>query len=279
MSQEPTVARAMAQAMQLGLDRNDAQWLMLHLMAPASSDRAWLITHDHLAMSATQWSSWQAMVARRLDGLPVAYLTGRKYFYGLELHINEQVLDPRPDTETLVDWALDLLHDERPARVLDMGTGSGAVALALAAQAAHAQVSGSDRSEAALAVARANGQRLGLSVNWLQGDWFDAVTGAFDLIVSNPPYINERDPHLLALRHEPREALVSGEDGLADVRHLVEHAPIHLKPGGWMLLEHGHDQARAVRTMLMDRGFAQVQSRKDLAGIERCSGGQWPEVE
>jgi len=160
--------------------------------------------------------------------------------------------------------------------VLDLGTGSGAIALALAHRRPQARVSAVDASADALAVARANASRLGLTVNWRCGDWWTPVAGErFDLVVSNPPYIAEGDPHLPALAHEPRQALVSGADGLADLRRIVASAPAYLAPGGWLLLEHGWDQAAAVRGLLAAAGLAQTQSRRDLGGVERCSGGRW----
>jgi release factor glutamine methyltransferase len=183
------------------------------------------------------------------------------------------VLVPRPDTETLVEWALQCL-DGRPApAVLDLGTGSGAIALAIQHARPDARVAAVDASADALAVARANAARLGLPVRFAQADWLDGADHGLDLIVSNPPYIVAGDPHLAALRHEPLQALVSGADGLDDIRRIVRAAPEHLADGGWLLLEHGYDQAEAVRQLLAARGFAEVQSRADLAGIARCSGG------
>jgi len=209
----------------------------------------------------------------------VAYLTGRKAFYGLELQVDARVLDPRDDTETLVDWALAVLPQDAPARVLDLGTGSGAVALAIAHQRSAAHVTATDANTDALSVARANGQRLNLSVRWLPGAWNDwyaplAPGEQFNLIVSNPPYIAENDPHLPALAHEPSTALISGPDGLSDLRHIVTGAGAYLMHGGWLLLEHGYDQAQAVCNLLVQAGYAQVESRCDLAGIKRCSGGK-----
>ena len=192
--------------------------------------------------------------------------------------MDARVLDPRPDTETLVDWALELLAPLAAPRVLDLGTGSGAIALALQHQRPDAQVSAVDASTDALAVAQANAARLGLAVQFARGDWLRGVAGQFDVIVSNPPYIAAADPHLAALRHEPLQALASGADGLDDIRSIVAQAPTHLQPGGWLLLEHGWDQAEAVQALLRAAGGEQVQSRKDLAGIARCSGGQWPTV-
>ncbi|MFT4194264.1 peptide chain release factor N(5)-glutamine methyltransferase, partial [Ottowia sp.] len=217
----------------------------------------------------------QALAARRLAGEPVAYLTGEKHFHGLRLQVDARVLDPRDDTETLVDWALALLPASAPCRVLDLGTGSGAIALAVAHQRPRARVTAVDASADALAVARGNADRLGQALDLRHGDWWAPVAGErFDLVASNPPYIAEGDAHLPALAHEPRQALVSGADGLDDLRRIVAGAPAHLAPGGWLLLEHGWDQAAAVRGLLAAAGFAQVQSRRDLGGVERCSGGR-----
>eukprot|EP01037_Dinobryon_pediforme_P009791 gene9791-9857_t len=220
---------------------------------------------------------WAAlMLARRVAGEPVAYLTGRKEFYGLPLQVDARVLDPRPDTETLVDWALEVIAPLTSPRVVDLGTGSGAIALALQSQRADARVLAVDASADALAVAQANAERLGLPVQFRQANWLVGVEGPFDAIVSNPPYIASADPHLAALTHEPLQALASGADGLEDIRAIVAQAPAHLRPGGWLLLEHGYDQADAVQALLAAQGFVRVQSRNDLADIARCTGGQWP---
>ena len=252
--------------------------LLLHVLEQPTHARAWLLAHDTDAMPAEADARLQALATRRLAGEPMAYLTGEKAFHGLTLRVDARVLDPRDDTETLVDWALALLPADAPRRVLDLGTGSGAIALAIAAQRPLAQVVAVDASADALAVARANAERLGLRVDMRLGDWLTPVAGErLDLIVSNPPYIADTDPHLPALAHEPRQALVSGADGLDDIRRIVAQAPAHLAPGGWLLLEHGWDQAGAVRALLSAAGFAQVQSRRDLAGIERGSGGQYPD--
>ena len=270
-----TLAQALAAAQRLGLPRLEAQMLLLHALGRATHERAWLIAHDDDALAPDAAARFDALCARRLSGEPVAYLTGTKAFHGLTLQVDARVLDPRDDTETLVDWALDLLPADRPARVLDLGTGSGAIALALAAARPQAEVWAVDASADALSVAQDNGQRLGLAVNWRHGDWLAPLAGqCFDLIVGNPPYIADDDPHLAALAHEPRQALASGPDGLRDLRAICAAAPAHLAPGGWLLLEHGHDQAGAVRALLQHAGLGPVQSRRDLAGIERCSGGQ-----
>jgi release factor glutamine methyltransferase len=194
-------------------------------------------------------------------------------YYGLELQVDARVLCPRADTETLVDWALALVLPD--ASLIDLGTGSGAIALALKHQRPELQVHARDLSDHALAVAQTNAQRLGLQIAFSQGSWLEDFAESFDAIVSNPPYIAEADPHLAALRHEPLQALSSGHDGLDDVCAIIAQAPACLNAGGWLLLEHGYDQADAVRLLLQAKGFVEVQSRRDLAGIERCSGGRW----
>ena len=274
----PTLAQALAQAHTLGLARIDAQMLLLHALDRPDAGRAWLLAHDTDALTPEQHAHFLALCQRRAAGEPVAYLTGRKEFYGLPLQVDARVLDPRPDTETLVDWALQVIAALPAPRIADLGTGSGAIALALQSQRPTAQVLAVDASQGALAVAQANAARLGLPVRFAQGNWLEGITGPFDAIVSNPPYIATQDPHLAALTHEPLQALASGPDGLDDLRAIVAQAPARLAPGGWLLLEHGHDQAEAVRALLAAQGFAQVQSRDDLAGIARCSGGQWRTV-
>ncbi|AYM97511.1 peptide chain release factor N(5)-glutamine methyltransferase [Acidovorax sp. 1608163] len=269
----PTLAQALGQAHTLGLARIDAQLLLLHAVGRPDAGRAWLLAHDTDAMDEGVHAQFIALCQRRLAGEPVAYLTGRKEFYGLPLQVDARVLDPRPDTETLVDWALEVIAPLTSPRVVDLGTGSGAIALALQSQRADAQVLAVDASADALAVAQANGKRLGLPVQFQPANWLEGVQGVFDAIVSNPPYIANADPHLAALTHEPLQALASGTDGLDDIRTIVAQAPAHLRPGGWLLLEHGYDQALAVQALLLAQGFRQVQSRADLAGIARCTGG------
>lgn len=270
-----TVRQALADA---GLDPIDAQVLLLHALGRPTHDRAWLRAHDTDELPADVSARFKTLCQRRRAGEPVAYLTGHKAFYGLDLGVDARVLDPRPDTETLVDWALECVRPLTVPVIVDLGTGSGAIALALALQRPDATVHAVDASADALAVARANAHRLGLRVTWHQGNWLAAVpTGQrFDAIVSNPPYIRADDPHLPALAHEPRQALVSGADGLDDIRTIVAQALPRLSAGGWLLLEHGHDQADAVCALLRAAGFAAVGSRTDLAGIRRCSGGRRP---
>ena len=270
-----SLATALRQLQARGLPRLEAQMLLLHALGQSAQARAWLLTHEADLLPPPAAARLHALAERRLAGEPVAYLIGQKHFYGLCLHVDARVLDPRPDTETLVDWALERLPPDAPARVLDLGAGSGAIALAIARHRPQAHVLATDASAGALAVARANAERLALAVDWRRGDWWAPVAGEqFDLVVSNPPYIADGDPHLPALAHEPRQALASGADGLDDLRRIIAGAPAHLRPGGWLLLEHGWDQAAKVRALLAAAGLTQVQSRRDLNGIERCSGGR-----
>lgn len=269
------VAQALADARALGVPRLDAQLLLARTL---QRPRAWLIAHDDAPLSAAQQQGFEAGCGRRAAGEPLAYVLGEREFHGLKLQVNPAVLVPRPDTETLVDWGLALLAampQPGPA-VADLGTGSGAIALALKHGHAAARVSAVELSPTALEVARANGSRLGLDVQWHAGSWWQPLHGQrFDLVLSNPPYIADGDAHLLALRHEPLQALSPGGDGLSALRHIVQQAAPHLAPGGWLLLEHGHDQADAVCAMLHRAGFRDVTSRTDLAGHRRCSGGRW----
>jgi release factor glutamine methyltransferase len=287
-----TIGQCLLDAQSRGIDRIDAQMLHLFVLGHPLHDRAWLLAHDSDTLTPAQVAAWHDAIQRRLSGEPVAYITGRKDFFGLTLAVDARVLDPRPDTETLVEWALECLPESQPEstpvpssangspRILDLGTGSGAVALALQHARPDATVWAVDASEDALAVARANAARLQLGVQFIASDWLNAVdiqrTGRFDLIVSNPPYVADGDPHLAALTHEPLQALTSGPDGLDDIRKIIAQAPACLAPGGWLLLEHGWDQADRVQALLREAGFVQVQSRRDLGGIDRCTGAGMP---
>ena len=281
MSLPSSIAQALQAAARQGLERLDAQGLLLHTLGRSPHDRAWLLSHDTDALDADTLARFDQLCARRLDNEPMAYLTGWQEFFGLTLQVDPRVLVPRPDTETLVEWALQAVLGLQAPRMLDLGTGSGAVALALAHARPDAAVHAVDASADALAVAQGNARRLSLPVVFSQGSWLTGHSGTgatYALIASNPPYIPQHDPHLAALVHEPLQALAAGADGLDDIRTISAQAPAYLDPGGWLLLEHGYDQAAAVRALLQAQGFTQVQSRRDMAGIERCSGGQWPTV-
>jgi release factor glutamine methyltransferase len=273
-----TIAHTFRSLLTQGLDRLDAQLLLLHALQRPETDRAWLLVHDADALDDATCVRLLSLAQRRARGEPLAYVTGHKEFYSLDLAVDARVLVPRPDTETLVDWALEALSPTPAASVIDLGTGSGAIALALKHTRGDLQVSAVDFSLDALDVAQSNARRLQLDVRFSQGSWLDHVQGRFDLIVSNPPYIAANDPHLPALVHEPLQALASGSDGLDDIRTIICQAAAHLEPGGWLLLEHGYNQAAAVRALLADAGLHNTQSRRDLAGIERCSGAHSPQT-
>jgi len=268
----PLAGRSIAEVLaQSPLDALDTRVLLCHAL---HLTRVQLITRaDHL-LNDTEAARLEALLARRAAGEPVAYLTGEREFYGLPFQVTPAVLIPRPDTELLVELACERLP--RGGSVLDMGTGSGAIAVAIAHARPDAQVSALDASAAALEVARGNAARNGVHVEFLQSDWYAALSLAprrFDMIVSNPPYIVAGDRHLSEgdLRFEPVDALTDHADGLSALRTIVAGAPAFLAPGGWLLMEHGYDQAQAVRALL--QGWNQVQSWRDLAGIERASGG------
>ena len=269
-----TVAEALRQAQSTGLERLDAQLLLSHHL---QQPRTWLIAHDDAPLPGAAAQAFTADCQRRADGEPLAYLLGEREFHGLRLQVNPDVLVPRPDTETLVDWALDLLPAGAPALVLDLGTGSGAVALAVAHRRPEARITATDLSPTALKVAQANATQLGLDLALACGRWWQALpTGArFDLVLSNPPYIAGDDPHLPALRHEPLMALTPGGDGLGALIEIIAGAAPHLNSGGWLLLEHGWDQATAVRSAMQSAGLDRISTRRDIEGRDRCTGGCW----
>lgn len=254
--------------------RIEVQSLLQHVLRQS---RAWMLAHAEQALTAIQQAEYQGLLQRRLQGEPVAYLLGEREFYGLLFKVTPATLIPRPETELLVELALERMPQHQSCRVLDLGTGSGAIALAIAQTRPAAMVTAADAAPAALEVAQQNAQRLAIpNVRFVRSNWFAALAGEdFDLIVSNPPYVAADDPHLQQgdLRFEPLSALASGADGLDDIRHIVTEAPVHLRPGGWLLLEHGYDQAARVRELLSKAGFRRVFSAPDLAGIERVSGG------
>ncbi len=253
----------------------DAELLLAHVL---QKTRSYLLTWPERELSADQVAVFQRLVARRRAGEPIAYLLGEQGFWSLDLLVSADTLIPRPDTERLVELALEV-GPAGTAKVLDLGTGTGAIALALATERAQWQLTGADCMPGAVQLAERNRIRLQLpNVHFVHSDWFAALGHAtFELIVSNPPYIAADDPHLSQgdVRFEPASALISGADGLDAIRHLVQQAPAHLSSDGWLLLEHGWQQAEAVRELLSQRGFAHVQSWQDLGGHQRVSGGQW----
>ena len=267
-------ARHLAASADLVAARREAQILFGHAMGVS---RAWLSAHGDDAADPSAAEPFHKLVRRRRNGEPVAYLVGRREFYGLEFRVTPDVLIPRADTETLVDAALERLLEGTQPDVLDLGTGSGCIAIALAHKRPAARITAVDVSESALNVARNNAGAIGVDVELVHGEWFEPLGGRrFDLIVSNPPYVATEDPHLLQgdLRFEPATALVSGKDGLADIRLIVADAPAYLREGGWLLFEHGHDQASVCRDLLRDAGFGEVISRADIAGLPRVAGAR-----
>ena len=258
--------------------RADAEILLAHVLG---KDRTWLFTHADDPIEADAAAQFEALLARRRAGEPVAYLIGQRGFWRFDLEVTPDTLIPRADTECLVEQALARLPNDRPLRLLDLGTGTGAIALALATERPRANVVAVDLSPGAVAVARRNADRLGLAarVEVREGAWFAPVAGErFDLIASNPPYIEADDPHLAEgdLRFEPRSALASGTDGLDDLRLIVRDAPAHLRPGGWLLVEHGWQQGAAVRALFDAAGFIEIGTERDLEGRDRVTLGRHP---
>jgi release factor glutamine methyltransferase len=268
----PTLDDALRES---GLPLTDARALAAAVLRLT---RAQLVTRGPDPLEPNALVALKVLFARRQAGEPVAYLTGEREFYGLPFHVSPAVLIPRPETELLVDFALEIIGATDAARVLDLGTGSGCIAIAIAHHRPQAQVTAVDRSGDALVVARANAQALVAKVQFVQGDWFAALEDAarYNLIVANPPYVAAGDPHLVQgdLRYEPATALASGADGLDAIRAIVAAAPAHLDADGWLALEHGYEQAAACRELLAQAGFEKLFSRPDLAGIERVSGGR-----
>lgn len=258
------------------IGREDAEHLLLHTLGKS---HAWLFAHQCDVLSPALAESFGALLERRAAGEPVAYITGQRGFWTLNLKVTPATLIPRPETELLVEQALALCEPDASLRVADLGTGSGAIALALASERPAAQIVATDASAAALHVARDNAQSHAIgNVELRHGHWYAPLAGErFDLILSNPPYIEADDAHLSQgdLRFEPRTALAAGADGLDDLRHIVALAPAHLNAGGWLLLEHGWQQGAAVRGLLDDAGFSEVSTVQDLEKRERVSLGRW----
>ena len=261
-----------------GTSRIEVQCLLQRALNVA---RAYLFAHPERILNNAETASYQALLQRRLSGEPIAYILGEREFFGLNFKVTPATLIPRPDTELLVSLALERMtasSREGAFQVLDLGTGSGAIALTIAHQRPLAEIWACDASAAALAVAKENAQRLNISsVHFIESNWFSALhEQCFNIIVANPPYIAADDGHLSQgdVRFEPLTALASGADGLDDIRRIIKQAGAHLFQKGWLMLEHGYDQAAQVRELLQRAGFADVFSAKDISGIERCTGGR-----
>ena len=259
-----------------GTDYRDAELLLLHCLG--RDERSWLIAHDHDELPRNIVEAFSSMSKERLKGVPLAYLLGHREFWSLKLKVTRDVLIPRPETELLVEWAVELASQCDLDSMLDLGTGSGAIALAVQQDLPHLSVTASDVSASALRVARENAEDLGLPVEFVESSWFGALAQRrWALIASNPPYVAANDAHLLDgdLRFEPNIALTDQGDGLWSIREIASNAPDHLEAGGWLLIEHGYDQAADVRSIFELNGFSKVSLRHDRAGRPRVTGGCW----
>ncbi|NND44462.1 MAG: peptide chain release factor N(5)-glutamine methyltransferase [Xanthomonadales bacterium] len=256
--------------------RLEAEILLAHVL---STPRSFFYANPELELPDGRATAYRAALRRRARGEPIAYITGQREFWSLTLNVTPAVLIPRPETELLVECALAVLDGGVPARVADLGTGSGAVALAIASERSECEVHATDVQAEAIEVAQHNARNLGLErVRFHVGSWLEPLEGVFDVIVSNPPYVRAGDPHLDEgdCRFEPGIALTDGGDGLAAIREIVQQAPARLAPGGWLMLEHGHDQGDAVRQLFAGGAWSAVETRPDLAGLERVTMGQRP---
>jgi len=266
---------------QLALEASDAKFeAQLLLQNTLNVNRAWLLAHELDMLPSKAIADFEALLTRRLLGEPVAYILGYREFYGLNLTVTPDTLIPRPDTETLVEAALEKTPADTSCSILDLGTGTGAVALAIAKHRPQAQVMAIDASKAALRIAEHNAKQLGLAhVRFTLSHWFSAVeSDRFNLIVSNPPYIEQHDPHLSQgdLRFEPISALASGTDGLDDIREIIAHSLIHLLPQGWLMLEHGYNQAELAADLMAENGLIEIKTIQDLGGNDRVTIGKNP---
>lgn len=277
--QQPPFTIASWLRQQGSLARLELEVALCHALA---CSRAHLLSHPEQQLTCAELKQLSHWTHQLRNHIPLAYLTGEQEFWGLSLSIDARVLVPRPDTEILVECALECLPDApastqaRALQALDLGTGSGAIALAIAQERSDVDIHACDISAECLAVAEANSHALGLPISLRLSDWFERIDQRFHVIVANPPYIDSADPHLSQLQAEPRAALVAPNHGLADLQAIIERAPAHLHRDGWLLLEHGYDQGVATRELLTNRGFEQVGTRRDLGGNERVSWGQLP---
>ncbi len=284
-SELPSIAQALSAAREQlaklsDTARLDAELLLVHVLGKT---RSYLYGWPEQRLDAVQHTRYRQLIERRVAGEPLAYLTGEREFWSLQLRVTRDTLIPRPDTETLIEAALALIAPDAGEAIADLGTGTGAIALALASERPHCHITATDRSAAALAVARDNARRLGLdNLVFREGDWCRALDGAtphrYALIVSNPPYIASGDPHLEQgdVRHEPRSALAAGPEGLDDLRRIIACAPRHLRAGGHLLLEHGYDQADAVARLFQQAGYESVRLYRDAGGRPRVTGASYP---
>ncbi len=258
--------------------RMDAELLLMHVL---NVSRGWLYAHDDAALTDEQQQNFNRLLQQRQQGIPIAYLTGHKEFWSMDLLVNKHTLIPRPETELLVERTLEKLVDIPHARILELGTGTGAISLALAHEHPDWQIDAADISKEALEVARENAQRLKITnISFSRSDWFSAFPALhrYNAVISNPPYIRETDPHLSSedIRFEPRQALTSGSDGLDAIRHLITQSPDYLKSNGWLLFEHGYDQTRDIHTLLKLHKYQHIQQWKDIYGNDRVSGAPPP---
>lgn len=272
--QSDTIAQVLTEACRK-IARIDARLLLQHVL---NTDHVFLLTYGDQALTSQQTEAFSRLIQRRMDGVPVAYLIGEREFYDLTFKVTDAVLIPRPETELLIELALERIPTDQPCKILDLGTGSGAIAITIAKHRPQAQVMAVDLSADAIAVSGWNAKNLQVdNLHLITGNWFDELSGErFDLILSNPPYVANNDPHLEQgdLRFEPRIALATEDNGFACIRHIINTAPQHLIKNGWLLLEHGYDQADACRQLLDNMDFSNICSYPDLAGIMRVSGGQ-----
>ncbi|RZO82126.1 MAG: peptide chain release factor N(5)-glutamine methyltransferase [OM182 bacterium] len=277
--QQPPLTIASWLRQQGSLARPELEVALCHAL---DCSRAHLLSHPEQQLTCAELKQLSHWTHQLRNHIPLAYLTGEQEFWGLSLSIDVRVLVPRPDTEILVECALECLPDApastqaRALQALDLGTGSGAIALAIAQERRDVDIHACDISAECLAVAEVNSRALGLPISLRLSDWFERIDQRFHVIVANPPYIDSADPHLSQLQAEPRAALVAQNHGLADLQAIIERAPAHLHRDGWLLLEHGYDQGMATRELLTNRGFEQVGTRRDLGGNERVSWGQLP---
>lgn len=255
--------------------RLDAELLLSHV---TGYSRSQILMHLRDSLAAKEQAEFDALIVRRQRREPVAYLTGEKGFWTLMLKVGPAVLVPRPETELLVEWALEHLRQKPQARIADLGTGSGAIALALGSELPQTEITATEFSPEAMVIAQENARTLQIkNVHFIEGSWFAPLQNQiFDLIVSNPPYIARSDEHLESLQHEPLMALTDGADGLQAIREIIAGASAHLRQGAWLLIEHGYDQAEMTRELFMQNGFTQIETRRDLADHERATGGRKP---